>query len=109
MAIKINKTKQRNTAIIKDNVSFTFALEDGAEGFGFIFSTENNHIVISVVAMYNELTIDYFSALINEYDNINLCSSIEEFLKEYFDCDVNFVKGYRELREMNITVDLEME
>ena len=109
MAISFNKTKQKDTTIIKDNVGFTFTLDDGAEGFGFIFPTENNHIVISVVAMYNELTVGYFSALINEYDNINPYSSIEEFLKDYFDADVNFVKGYRELREMNITVDLEME
>lgn len=109
MAIKFNKEKNNNSSAIKDNEGFTFILQDDIEGFGFISLTENADIVITVTAIYDNGVIDQFSTFIDVYGNINAYSSIKDFLEEYFDYDIIFIKEYKHLEDMNIIVDLEVE
>lgn len=107
MAIKINKKNLNDSNIIKDNAGFTFTLEDNTGGFGFICSAEND-IVITIIAMYDNGAIDHFSVLLNESDDMNFYDSIKIFLEDLFECNATFVKGYKQLEDMNITVDLEV-
>lgn len=108
MAIKINKEKNNNSTAIKDNAGFTFILEDNSEGFGFIYLAEND-IIITIIVRYENGTVDHFSALINEYDDINPFSSIQDFLEEHFGYVTTFIKEYKKIEDMNIIVDLEAE
>lgn len=108
MAIKINKRNLNNSDAIKDNKGFTFILEDNIEGFGFISLTENDDIIVTVIAVYTNEIIDSFSTLINAYDDVSIQISIKDFLEECFECDATFIKEYKQLENMNITVDLEV-
>lgn len=109
MSIRVNKTKQETPPLINKNKGFTFGLEDGAEGFGFIFQSAKNQTIITVMAVYNEKTVANFSEVIEEYGDINPYSTISKFLEEFFDCDITFVKGYSRVEDMNIIVDIETE
>lgn len=108
MAIKNEKTKLNHSNAIKDNVGFTFILEDNSEGFGFIYLTEND-VIITVILQYENGTVYHFSDLINEYDDLTPFSSIRDFLKEYFGYDTTFIKAYKKIEDMDIIVNLEME
>ena len=108
MAIKNEKTKRNYSNVIKDNAGFTFILKDNSEGFGFIYLAEND-VIITVIVKYENGTVDHFSALINEYDDINPFSSIRDFLEKCFDCDTTFIKEYKKIEDMDIIVNLEME
>lgn len=105
MAISFNNKENINSTAIKDNEGFTFALQDNTEGFGFICFTESGNMVVTITAVCDDGIIDQFSILINDYDEINSCSSIKELLKEYFDYDTIFIKEYKHLEDMNIIVD----
>lgn len=109
MSIRVNKTKQEASPLINENKGFTFGLEDGAEGFDFIFQSEKNQTIITVMEVYNEKTVDNFSEVIEEYDDINPYSIIPDFLEAFFDCDTTFVKGYSRIEDMNIIADIETE
>ena len=108
MAIKIEKTKLNHSNAIKDNAGFTFILEDNSEGFGFICLAEND-VIITVIVKHENGTVDRFSALINKYNNITPFNSIKDFLADCFDYDTTFIKEYKKIEDMNITVNLEME
>lgn len=104
MAIKIEKTKQNQSHAIKDNAGFTFILKDNTEGFGFIYLAEND-IIITVIVKYENGIVDHFSTLMNDYNEIIHYSTVEEFLIDYFDYGVESIKVYKQIDDMNITVD----
>ena len=104
MAIKIEKTKQNQSHAIKDNAGFTFIVKNNREGFGFIYSAEND-IIITVIVKYENGTVDHFSTLMNDYDEINHYSTVEEFLTDYFDYGVESIKVYKQIDNMNIIVN----
>ena len=108
MAIKIEKTKLNYSNAIKDNAGFTFILEDNNEGFGFICLAEND-VIITVIVKHENGTVEHFSALINKYDDITPFNSIRDFLEGYFGYNTTFIKEYKKIEDMNITVNLEME
>ena len=108
MAIKIEKTKLNHSNAIKDNSGFTFILEDNSKGFGFIYLSEND-VIITVIIKYENGTVDHFSALINEYGDINLFTSIRDFLEGFFGYNTTFIKAYKKIEDMDIIVNLEME
>ena len=109
MAIKFNKKKNDNLITFKNNEGFTFILVDDTEGFGFISLTENNDIVVTVTAIYDNGDINQFSSFIKKADDINLSTPIKNFLENAFGYDVEFIKAYKRLNDMNIIVDLEVE
>lgn len=109
MSIRTNKIKQDDSFSIRKNTGFTFGLGDGAEGFGFIFQSEKHQTIVTVMAIYNETTIDNFSEVIEEYGDITPYSTIRKFLEKYFDCEITFVKGYKDFKDMNIVVDIDTE
>ena len=104
MAIKIEKTKLNHSNAIKDNAGFTFILKNNTEGFGFIYLVEND-IIITVIVKYENGIVDHFSTPINDYDEINHYSTIEEFLTDYFGYSVESIKVYKQIDDMNIIVD----
>ena len=104
MAIKNEKTKLNHSNAIKDNAGFTFILEDNSEGFGFIYLAEND-VIITVIVKYENGIEDHFSTLINDHDEINLYSTVEEFLTDYFGYSVKSIKVYKQIDDMNIVVD----
>lgn len=106
MAINFDKTKRNNFEAIKDIAGFTFTTKE-IEGFGFI--TKNDRIIITIILTYDNGTAEAESIIIDEYREINSYSPIKEVLKEYFNFDVEFIKVYKDVDDMNIIVDLEME
>ena len=109
MAIKFNKEKNNNSITIKNNEGFTFILTDDTEGFGFICLTENDDIVVTVTAIYDNDEINQFSTFIKKTDDISLSTPIKSFLENAFGYGVKFIKAYKKLNDMNIIVDLEAE
>lgn len=105
MTIKIGKTERIHSNAIKDNAGFTFILKSNTEGFGFIYLTEKDIVIITVIVKYENGIVDHFSTLINDYDKINFNSTVEEFLTDYFGYSVKSIKVYKQIDDMNITVD----
>ena len=108
MATNFNKGKNNNSTAISDNEGFTFILQDDIEGFGLICLDEDYNRVVTIIAVYDNGVIDRFSIIIKKTDDIYLSTPIETFLEEVFDCDVEFVKTYKN-GDMNIMVELETE
>ncbi len=102
MAITFTREKQDNS--FKGNAGFTYTTEDGGKGFGFICPTEDNSVVLTVIAAHEGSTMGRLSEVVSIYDLENFCT-IDTFLGDYFDCRV-FVKAYKRLEDMNIIVDL---
>lgn len=109
MANIINKEKNNNSITIKNNKGFTFIMADDTEGFGFISLTENDDIVVTVTAVYDNDEINQFSSFIKKTDDITLSTPIKNFLENTFRHDVKFIKAYKRIDDMNIIVDLDAD
>ena len=107
MAINFNRSKHSEPDIIKDIAGFTFITGNKTEGIGFV--TKNDHIVITIMAVYDTGAVDTFSIIVNEYGEINPYSSIKDVLTKYCDYDMKFIKTYKKFSDMNIIIDLEVE
>ena len=102
MAISVSKVEQGNTIIMKHIEGFTFISENEIEGFGFI---TKNPTVITLITIDKNKSAKVSSIIINEYDKINLYSTVEEFLTDYFNYSIISIKVYQQIDDMNIVVD----
>lgn len=102
MAINFSKVEQTDTSIIKDIEGFTFISENKIEGFGFI---TKNPTAITVITIDKNKSAKASSIIINEYGIVNFYSTVEEFLKAYFGYNIESIKVYKQINDMNILVD----
>ena len=79
-------------------------MKNNTEGFGFIYLTEKD-IIITVIVKYENGIVDHFSTITNDYDENNLSITVEEFLIDHFGYRVKSIKVYKQIDDMNITVD----
>lgn len=106
MEINVNKTLKNNPTI-QGNAGFTFIMDDDSVGFGFIFSDLQSKSIITVIKMYMNGGTEKFSKVIGETCFDHPDATINDFLELYLKNKVVFLKAYKNLIDIPITVNIE--